>query len=55
VEPDGHVPQALKAGDSFHNPARHVHDVRNARAGEPAKILVFLIGEKGQPLATPAP
>lgn len=55
IEPDGHAPQTLKAGDSFHNPTRHVHNARNDSASEPVKVLVFLIGEKGQPLATPAP
>lgn len=55
LEPDGHAPLTLRTGESFHNPSRHVHNARNASASEPVKVLVFLIGEKGQPLATPVP
>jgi quercetin dioxygenase-like cupin family protein len=55
IEPDGHAPLTLRPGESFHNPSRHVHNARNASPSDPAKVLVFLIGDKGQPLATPAP
>lgn len=53
LEPDGQPPQTFKAGEAFVNPAKHVHDAKNASANAPAKVLVVLIGEKGQPLATP--
>jgi quercetin dioxygenase-like cupin family protein len=53
VEPDGQTPLTLKKGDSFHNPAKAVHNAKNGSATEPAKVLVVMIGEKGAPLATP--
>jgi quercetin dioxygenase-like cupin family protein len=53
LEPQGQAPQTFKAGEAFHNPAKIVHDAKNASATAPAKVLVFLVGEKGQPLATP--
>lgn len=53
LEPDGHAPMTLKAGENAHVPAKHVHNAKNASTTEPAKVLVFLVGEKGQPLATP--
>jgi quercetin dioxygenase-like cupin family protein len=54
LEPQGQAPQTFKAGEAFHNPAKIVHDAKNASTTAPAKVLVFLVGEKGQPLATPA-
>jgi quercetin dioxygenase-like cupin family protein len=53
LEPDGHAPVTLKAGESAHMPAKHIHNARNASTMEPTKVLVVLVGEKGQPLATP--
>jgi quercetin dioxygenase-like cupin family protein len=53
VEPDGQPPLTLKKGDSFHNPAKAVHNPRNGSTTEPAKVLVVMIGEKGAPLSTP--
>jgi quercetin dioxygenase-like cupin family protein len=46
LEPQGQAPQTFKA-------AKIVHDAKNASTTAPAKVLVFLVGEKGQPLATP--
>jgi hypothetical protein len=37
----------------FNAPAKIVHDAKNASTTAPTKVLVFLIAEKGQPLATP--
>jgi hypothetical protein len=37
----------LKAGESFHNPSKHLHNAKNPDSSQPAKVLVFLIGEKG--------
>jgi quercetin dioxygenase-like cupin family protein len=53
LEPQGQAPKTFKAGEAFHNPAKIVHDAKNASATAPAKVLVFVVGEKGQPLATP--
>ena len=55
LEHDGQSPVTLKAGESAHVPAKHVHNAKNASTTEPSKVLVFLVGEKGQPLATPVP
>jgi quercetin dioxygenase-like cupin family protein len=52
LETDGHPPVTLKAGDSAHLPFKHIHKARNASSTEPAKVLVFLVGEKGQPIIT---
>jgi quercetin dioxygenase-like cupin family protein len=54
LEPDGQPPVTLKAGDSAHAPAKHIHSAKNPSTTAPTKVLVFLVGEKGQPLATPA-
>ena len=51
-EGQGKPPVTLKAGEALHNPTRQVHDAKNASTTAPAKVLVVLIGEKGQPLAT---
>jgi len=52
LDKEGHASMTLKAGDSLAIPAKHVHEAKNASATEQWKILVFLVGEKGQPLAT---
>jgi quercetin dioxygenase-like cupin family protein len=54
IAPDGQAPMTFKKGDSFHNPAKAVHDAKNASTSEAAKALVVLIGEKGAPLSTVA-
>jgi quercetin dioxygenase-like cupin family protein len=53
LEHDGQPPVTLKAGESTHIPPKHIHDARNANTTHPVKAVVFLVGEKGQPLATP--
>jgi quercetin dioxygenase-like cupin family protein len=53
IEPDGQPPVTLKAGETSHIPARHVHNVRNGSTTGPAKVIVFMVGEKGQALTTP--
>jgi quercetin dioxygenase-like cupin family protein len=53
LEPDGQPPMTLKAGESAHMPAKHIHNAKNASTTEPVKVIVFLVGEKGQPLTTP--
>jgi quercetin dioxygenase-like cupin family protein len=52
LETDGHPPVTLKAGDSAHLPFKHIHKARNASNTEQVKVLVFLVGEKGQPIIT---
>ena len=55
LEVQGQAPKTFKTGEAFHNPSKAVHDAKNPSATAPVKVLVVLIGEKGQPLATPAP
>lgn len=52
LEQDGHPPVTLRVGDSARLPARHIHKAKNASTTRQAKVLVFLVGEKGQPLIT---
>ena len=52
LEQDGHPPVTLRVGDSAHLPAKHIHKAKNASTTGQAKVLVFLVGEKGQPLIT---
>jgi quercetin dioxygenase-like cupin family protein len=54
LEPQGQAPKTYKAGEVFHNPAKVVHDAKNMSTTAPSKVLVFLLAEKGQPLASPA-
>ncbi len=48
VEPD--QPKTYNAGDFFYEPAMHVHRIfQNLSKTEPAKLLIFEVGEKGKP------
>jgi quercetin dioxygenase-like cupin family protein len=50
VDPD--APKVYRAGDVFYEPPMHAHRIfRNVSQTEPAEVLIFQIGEKGQPLA----
>lgn len=51
--PEGKSPVTLKAGDVGYNPPKQVHSVANASKTAPAKILGFLLAEKGQPMTIP--
>jgi quercetin dioxygenase-like cupin family protein len=51
VEPVGKEPITLKAGETEHFTPDVVHAARNGSADAPAKVLVFLVVEKGKPLA----
>jgi quercetin dioxygenase-like cupin family protein len=52
VDPD--PPKVYHAGDVFYEAPMHVHRMtRNLSATEPTEILVFQVGEKGQPLGLP--
>jgi quercetin dioxygenase-like cupin family protein len=53
LEHDGQPPVTLKVGESAHIPAKHIHNAKNASSTEQAKVMVVLVGEKGQPLAIP--
>jgi quercetin dioxygenase-like cupin family protein len=54
IEPDGGPAETVKAGGTSTNPTGRVHTAKNPSATEPTHVLVFLLAEKGQPLATPA-
>ena len=55
VTPDGKEPITLRQGQAAHlAPADGVHAARNGSASEASKVLVFLVVEKGKPLAEPA-
>jgi quercetin dioxygenase-like cupin family protein len=53
IEPDGEAAQTVKAGETVTQPPNRVHGARNGSASEPAKVLVFLLLDKGKPLAIP--
>lgn len=52
-EVEGQPPVTLKAGDTFYDPPKRVHNHRNASTSAPAKFLVFFVEEKGQPRSVP--
>jgi quercetin dioxygenase-like cupin family protein len=54
LEPDGQEPATLRKGESGRNPPEHVHNVKNASATEPARVVAVVVAPKGAPLATPA-
>ena len=53
IEHDGHPAVTLKTGESAYIPGKHIHNAWNASATEQVKAMVFLVGDKGQPLAIP--
>jgi quercetin dioxygenase-like cupin family protein len=53
LEREGEAPVTFGPGQLFHNAPKRVHNVKNASTTEGAKLLVFQIPEKGQPLTTP--
>ena len=54
-ELEGQPPKTIKVGEAFHNPTKIVHDARNPSTTGSSKVLVFMLADKGQPLASPAP
>ncbi|WP_337286457.1 cupin domain-containing protein [Candidatus Methylomirabilis sp.] len=52
-EAKGKPPVTFKPGDTFHQPPKQVHSVKNFSSTAPAKALAFTISEKGQPLTVP--
>ncbi len=51
VQPVGKEPITLKRGETAHLSPDVVHAARNGSDSAPAKVLVFLVVEKGKPLA----
>ena len=51
VEPVGKEAIMLKRGESAHLPPDVVHAAKNGSGDAPAKVLVFLVVDKGKPLA----
>jgi|SRR5215472_6834336 len=46
---DPNPPQKYKPGEYFYEPPMHVHrSFRNLSSTEPAKLLIFQVGEKGK-------
>ena len=55
VTPDGQAPITLRKGDVAHiAPKDGVHAAKNGSNSEAARVLVFIVAEKGKPLAEPA-
>jgi len=53
LEREGQPPKTMKAGDSFTVGApKLVHEGKNASATDPAKLIVFRVHPKGQPVTT---
>jgi quercetin dioxygenase-like cupin family protein len=53
LEVEGKGPISLKAGDARHAPPGEIHAAKSVGSTRPSKVLVFLLAEKGQPLAIP--
>jgi quercetin dioxygenase-like cupin family protein len=49
VEPVGKKPITLKSGEIVYLPPTVVYADRNGSANRPAKVLVFIVAEKGKP------
>ena len=54
IEPDHAQAVDLKVGQIVFNPTKHVHAARNVSTTETTKVIVFMLADKGQPLAVPA-
>ena len=52
-EVEGQAPVTLKAGDTFYDRPKQVHNHRNASATAPAKFVAFFVEDKGQPRSVP--
>ena len=53
LEVKGKPPITFKPGDTFHQPPKQVHRVKNLSSTAQAKALAFTIAEKDQPLTVP--
>ena len=52
LEKEGHPPATFTAGQGFSIPGNHTHEAKNDSVSEPWRLVVFLAGERGQPIAT---
>jgi quercetin dioxygenase-like cupin family protein len=50
---EGQVAVTYKAGEMFHQPPKQIHTGKNGSTTTPAKVLQFLILDKGHPPAVP--
>jgi quercetin dioxygenase-like cupin family protein len=50
---EGQVAVTYKAGEMIHQPPKQIHTGKNGSTTAPAKVLQFLILDKGQPPAVP--
>ena len=55
IEPDGQPPFTVRAGESGYTGRKQIHNTKNASSTQPAKLIGFMVLEKGQPLMTPVP
>lgn len=53
LEREGEPPITFGPGQVFHNVPKRVHSVKNASTTDGAKLLIFQLPEKGEPIATP--
>jgi len=51
--PEGSAEHMMKVGEFGSNPNKSVHTIRNPDTTARAKVIDFLISEKGQPLVVP--
>jgi quercetin dioxygenase-like cupin family protein len=52
---EGQEPVTLKAGETFYESPSDIHKTaKNASQTEPAKIVVFIVKDKGKPITRPA-
>jgi quercetin dioxygenase-like cupin family protein len=49
-EPEGGAPHMMKTGAFGSNPNKGIHTIRNPSTTERARVIDFLIAEKGQPI-----
>jgi quercetin dioxygenase-like cupin family protein len=55
ITAEGQAPITLRKGDVAHiAPKDGIHAAKNGSSSEPARALVFIVAEKGKPLAEPA-
>jgi quercetin dioxygenase-like cupin family protein len=52
-EPEGGSPHMMKTGAFGSNPNKGIHLIRNPSTAERARVIDFLIAEKGQPIVIP--
>ena len=53
LDVEGKLPATYKAGETYHVPPKQPHFSTNLSTTAPAKVLVFLVVDKGQPISVP--